>query len=77
MIVVITALIIALCFIGAAVAFSLTEQSGKGKKWRGGDELLPSQMPYTHVDETGPDSSFPLGSGNAVRETSDPTRKEN
>ena len=75
MIILITGLIIVLCFIGAAMAFSLSAQSGKDKKWEAGTELFPTQKPYSHV-ETGPDSSFPPCGGIAVRETNDSSRKE-
>lgn len=62
MIIIVTALIIMLCLLGAAAAFLLMADRGKVEKWPGAEEGLSANKPYSHVEE-GPDSLYPLSKG--------------
>lgn len=62
MIIIVTALIIMLCLLGAAVAYLLVADHGKAEKWPATEEGLSKQRPYSHVEE-GPDSLYPLSKG--------------
>lgn len=62
MLIIVTVLIIMLCLLGAVVAFLLMDDGRKVKKWTAAEERLPTQRPYSHVEQ-GPDSLYPLNKG--------------
>jgi hypothetical protein len=68
MIILVTILIVMLCLAGAAVAFLLTDNEGKGRSWTAAEESLTTQRPYTHVEQ-GPDSIYSLHRGSTLNET--------
>lgn len=68
MIILVTILIVMFCLAGAVVAFLLTDNGGKGRRWTAAEEGLTTQRPYTHVEQ-GPDSIYSLRRGSTLNKT--------